>query len=109
MSPISTTRSSRSPSVRVSRGGPWPRGTGGRSPAAPYPEHDALSGQRLVQMRPADDSSGSGKRDPRDFALWKAARPGEPYWETPWGPGRPGWHLECSAMANKYLGESFDI
>ena len=74
-----------------------------------YPEYGALSGQRLDQMRPADDSSGAGKRDPRDFALWKAARPGEPYWETPWGPGRPGWHLECSAMANKYLGESFDI
>ena len=74
-----------------------------------YPEYGALSGQRLDQMRPADDSSGAGKRDPRDFALWKAARPGEPYWETPWGPGRPGWHLECSAMANKYLGESFDV
>ncbi len=74
-----------------------------------YPEYGELSGQRLDQMRPADDSSGAGKRDPRDFALWKAARPGEPSWETPWGPGRPGWHLECSAMANKYLGESFDI
>ena len=44
------------------------------------------------------------KRDPRDFALWEAAKPGEPYWETPWGPGRPGWHLECSAMSTKYLG-----
>ena len=73
------------------------------------PEYGELSGQRLDQMRPADDSSGAGKRDPRDFALWKAARPGEPFWETPWGPGRPGWHLECSAMARKYLGDSFDI
>ncbi|MBI4467374.1 MAG: cysteine--tRNA ligase [Acidobacteria bacterium] len=49
------------------------------------------------------------KSDPRDFALWKAAKPGEPSWETPLGPGRPGWHIECSAMAMKYLGESFDI
>ena len=49
------------------------------------------------------------ERDPRDFALWKAAKPGEPSWDTPWGPGRPGWHLECSAMAAKYLGERFDI
>jgi len=49
------------------------------------------------------------KREPMDFALWKASRPGEPAWESPWGPGRPGWHIECSAMACKYLGESFDI
>ncbi|MEU9254785.1 cysteine--tRNA ligase [Streptomyces sp. NPDC048270] len=52
---------------------------------------------------------GDAKRDPRDFALWKAAKPGEPSWETPWGPGRPGWHLECSAMARRYLGDTFDI
>jgi cysteinyl-tRNA synthetase len=78
-----------------------------------YPEYGALSGQRLDQMRPAEDSDdvhGSGaKRDPRDFTLWKGARPGEPAWETPWGSGRPGWHLECSAMATKYLGPTFDI
>ena len=75
-----------------------------------YPEYGALSGQRLDQMRPAEDSDDLGlKRDPRDFALWKAAKPGEPYWETPWGPGRPGWHLECSAMSTKYLGPTFDI
>jgi cysteinyl-tRNA synthetase len=74
-----------------------------------YPDYGALSGQRLDQMRAADDSSSPGKRDPRDFALWKSALPGQPYWETPWGPGRPGWHLECSAMAIKYLGETFDI
>jgi cysteinyl-tRNA synthetase len=49
------------------------------------------------------------KRDPRDFAMWKGAKPDEPYWDTPWGPGRPGWHVECSAMARKYLGASFDI
>jgi cysteinyl-tRNA synthetase len=74
-----------------------------------YPGYGELSGQRLDQMRPADDVNEAGKRDPRDFALWKAARPGEPSWETPWGPGRPGWHLECSAMSREYLGESFDI
>ncbi len=49
------------------------------------------------------------KEDPLDFALWKAAKPGEPFWESPWGNGRPGWHIECSTMSMKYLGESFDI
>ncbi|MEX1125400.1 MAG: cysteine--tRNA ligase [Acidimicrobiia bacterium] len=49
------------------------------------------------------------KQDPLDFALWKAAKPGEPWWDSPWGSGRPGWHIECSAMASKYLGEDFDI
>ncbi|MDR0469072.1 MAG: cysteine--tRNA ligase, partial [Peptococcaceae bacterium] len=49
------------------------------------------------------------KENPGDFALWKTAKPGEPFWESPWGPGRPGWHIECSAMSHKYLGESFDI
>ena len=61
-------------------------------------------------MRPADDAGEAGaKRDPLDFTLWKGAKPGEPSWETPWGSGRPGWHLECSAMATKYLGSAFDI
>ncbi|CAB4914660.1 unannotated protein [freshwater metagenome] len=70
-----------------------------------------LSGQRIDDLMPAADTDGaiSMKRDPRDFALWKAAKPGEPSWPTPWGAGRPGWHLECSAMAHTYLGESFDI
>ena len=75
-----------------------------------YPQYGALSGQRLENMRPADDTEpNDAKRDPRDFALWKGAKPGEPSWDTPWGPGRPGWHLECSAMATKYLGATFDI
>jgi cysteinyl-tRNA synthetase len=73
------------------------------------PDYGELSGQRLEHMRAADDVDESHKRDPRDFALWKGAKPGEPTWETPWGPGRPGWHLECSAMSTKYLGETFDI
>ena len=49
------------------------------------------------------------KHHPMDFALWKASKPGEPFWESPWGPGRPGWHIECSAMASKYLGQPFDL
>jgi cysteinyl-tRNA synthetase len=74
------------------------------------PDYGCLSGQRLEHMRPAGDTEGAdAKRDPRDFALWKGHKPGEPSWETPWGPGRPGWHLECSAMATKYLGATFDI
>jgi cysteinyl-tRNA synthetase len=72
--------------------------------------YGALSHQKLENMRAAGDTADdSTKRDPRDFALWKGAKPGEPFWETPWGPGRPGWHLECSAMATKYLGSTFDI
>ena len=57
--------------------------------------------------RVADDDYG--KDDARDFVLWKGAKPGEPSWDSPWGPGRPGWHIECSAMSMKYLGESFDV
>ena len=72
------------------------------------PEYGALSGQKPDQVEQGEPD-GAGKRDPRDFALWKAAKPGEPTWNTPWGPGRPGWHLECSAMATYYLGSEFDI
>ncbi len=75
-----------------------------------FPAYGALSGQRIDEMQAAADSvTDRRKRDPRDFALWKAAKPGEPSWPTPWGNGRPGWHLECSAMATKYLGPTFDI
>lgn len=75
-----------------------------------YAEYGSLSGQRPDDMEPAADSEfGSRKRDPRDFALWKGSKPGEPSWPTPWGDGRPGWHLECSAMATAYLGPAFDI
>jgi len=75
-----------------------------------YDAYGVLSGQRLEHMHPAADTEAeTHKRDPRDFALWKSAKPGEPAWETPWGRGRPGWHLECSAMASKYLGPRFDI
>ena len=68
-----------------------------------------LSRQRIDDLLSAADADETFKKDPRDFALWKAAKPGDPSWPTPWGAGRPGWHLECSAMAHAYLGESFDI
>ena len=68
-----------------------------------------LSNQKLDDLQSAEDADLTFKKDPRDFALWKAAKPGDPSWPTPWGNGRPGWHLECSAMAHAYLGESFDI
>ena len=68
-----------------------------------------LSNQKLDDLQSAEDVDLTYKKDPRDFALWKAAKPGDPSWPTPWGAGRPGWHLECSAMAHAYLGETFDI
>ena len=75
-----------------------------------YSEYGQLSRQRLDDLQPAADSlDDDRKRDPRDFALWKAAKPGEPLWNSPWGPGRPGWHVECSAMSTFYLGSEFDI
>ena len=63
------------------------------------------SGNRSLRHTLEDDL----KEDPADFAVWKAAKPGEPYWDSPYGPGRPGWHIECSAMARKHLGETIDI
>ena len=73
-----------------------------------FPAYGALSGQQLDDVAQGE-GEGDAKRDPRDFTLWKAAKPGEPSWPTPWGRGRPGWHLECSAMATMYLGPEFDI
>ncbi|MFW0788603.1 cysteine--tRNA ligase [Gordonia sp. CPCC 205333] len=72
------------------------------------PSYGELSGHKLDDVHQGE-SAGTGKRDPRDFTLWKAAKPGEPSWPTPWGDGRPGWHLECSAMATGLLGPEFDI
>lgn len=69
-----------------------------------------LSGRTLDELQAgARVDVAQGKRDPLDFVLWKHAKPGEPQWESPWGPGRPGWHIECSAMSCRYLGETFDI
>lgn len=74
-----------------------------------YPDYGSLSRQRSEELLAADDVVGPGKRDARDFALWKGAREGEPSWPAPFGRGRPGWHIECSAMACTYLGSEFDI
>jgi len=75
-----------------------------------FPSYGRLSGKNLDELLAgARVEVDERKRDPRDFALWKAAKPGEPSWPSPWGPGRPGWHIECSAMSRRYLGETFDI
>jgi cysteinyl-tRNA synthetase len=73
-----------------------------------FPGYGALSGQR-VDETVQGETEAAHQRDPHDFTLWKAAKPGEPSWPTPWGAGRPGWHLECSAMATFYLGREFDV
>lgn len=81
-----------------------------------FPSYGALSGRNIDEMesghrelRADGKELKDRKRDPLDFAVWKAAKPGEPYWESPWGQGRPGWHIECSAMSRKFLGLPFDI
>ncbi|PIN01870.1 Cysteinyl-tRNA synthetase [Handroanthus impetiginosus] len=75
-----------------------------------FPAYGQLSGRKLEDNRAGERVAvDSRKRNPADFALWKSAKEGEPFWESPWGPGRPGWHIECSAMSATYLGHSFDI
>ncbi|NLC71272.1 MAG: cysteine--tRNA ligase [Desulfuromonadaceae bacterium] len=75
-----------------------------------FPGYLKLSKRNMDEMvAGARIAPGEQKRNPMDFALWKAAKPGEPYWDSPWGPGRPGWHIECSAMSMRYLGSSIDI
>ena len=79
-----------------------------------FPGYGQLSGRNVDEMEAGHrdlrtEGIADRKRDPLDFALWKAAKPGEPAWDSPWGAGRPGWHIECSAMAKKYLGLPFDI
>ncbi|MEY2827310.1 MAG: hypothetical protein RLZZ183_429 [Actinomycetota bacterium] len=73
-----------------------------------FKDYGKLSGQKVEEMLAAQDLD-KGKKDPHDFALWKKSKKGEPFWNSPWGQGRPGWHIECSAMAKTYLGEKFDI
>ncbi len=92
----------------IDSGHAYPAGGGVYFAVRSFPAYGALSGQKIddvVQGEPDSDA----KRDQRDFALWKAAKPGEPSWATPWGRGRPGWHLECSAMSTMYLGAEFDV
>jgi cysteinyl-tRNA synthetase len=75
-----------------------------------FPEYGKLSGKKLDELiEGARVEARYRKRNPADFVLWKAAKPGEPFWESPWGRGRPGWHIECSAMSMKYLGPTLDI
>ena len=80
--------------------------------ASKWADYGELTRQKLDDMADAGDADPRGKRDARDFTLWKAAKDGEPttaFWASPWGVGRPGWHIECSAMSTKYLGSQFDI
>ncbi|GLT77137.1 hypothetical protein SLA2020_487490 [Shorea laevis] len=75
-----------------------------------FPKYGRLSGRKLEDNRAGERVAvDSRKKNPADFALWKSAKEGEPFWQSPWGPGRPGWHIECSAMSAAYLGYSFDI
>jgi len=75
-----------------------------------WPEYAKLSRRNLDDLRAGERvTPGEHKREPLDFALWKAEKPGEPAWDAPWGRGRPGWHIECSAMSEKFLGQTFDI
>ena len=75
-----------------------------------WPQYGELSGRRIEELESGVRiEPDENKRDPLDFALWKASKEGEPAWESPWGPGRPGWHIECSVMSTKYLGETFDL
>lgn len=75
-----------------------------------FPEYGKLSRKKLEELQEGTRVEARyTKRNPADFVLWKSAKPGEPFWESPWGRGRPGWHIECSAMAMKYLGETLDI
>jgi len=74
-----------------------------------YPSYGALSKQRPDEMRETEKGTTSYKKSPLDFALWKASKPGEPAWKSPWGSGRPGWHIECSAMVEKHLPDGADI
>lgn len=73
------------------------------------PDYGKLSGRKLDAMLPEGGEGAERKRSPYDFALWKGAKPNEPSWDSPWGPGRPGWHIECSVMSSRLLGETFDI
>jgi cysteinyl-tRNA synthetase len=97
----------------VDRGHAYPSGGDVYLAVRTVDGYGALSHQSPDTLRASEKAVPHGqtgaKRDPLDFALWKAAKPGEPSWPSPWGPGRPGWHIECSAMAVEYLGEEFDL
>ncbi|MGE5554046.1 MAG: cysteine--tRNA ligase [Betaproteobacteria bacterium] len=94
----------------VEKGHAYPAGGDVFYAVESFPGYGKLSGRSIAEMEAgARIEVNALKRHPMDFALWKAAKPGEPAWDSPWGPGRPGWHIECSAMSYKYLGAAFDI
>ncbi len=94
----------------IERGAAYPAGGDVYFSVRAFEEYGKLSGRRPDDLRAgARVAPDERKRDPLDFVLWKGAKPGEPSWNSPWGPGRPGWHIECSAMATKYLGADFDL
>ena len=94
----------------VGRGAAYASGGDVYFKVANYPSYGQLSGKRLADLkRGARVEVGEKKHDPLDFVLWKASKPNEPSWDSPWGKGRPGWHIECSAMSMELLGEYFDL
>jgi cysteinyl-tRNA synthetase len=94
----------------IERGHAYPAGGSVYFAVRSFAEYGKLSGRNPDELLAGTRGEpGEGKRDPADFALWKASKPGEPSWDSPWGPGRPGWHIECSAMAEGELGFGFDI
>ncbi len=96
--------------VLVDKGLAYPAGEDVYYDTAAFPSYGKLSGQSLEDLEAgARVDINEGKKNPMDFALWKGKKPGEPSWDSPWGPGRPGWHIECSAMATKYLGVTIDV
>src|SRR5688500_12197887 len=98
--------------MTCARGRGFSRESRSASPATSrWARRPGRTGRRGTRRGASDARAAPGeqKRAPLDFALWKAAKPNEPAWDTPWGKGRPGWHIECSAMSARFLGESFDI
>jgi cysteinyl-tRNA synthetase len=94
----------------IDKGHAYPAGGSVYFRVRSFPDYGKLSRRSLESMMSSCSTDmGKEKEHPMDFALWKAAKPGEPYWESPWGQGRPGWHIECSAMSLKYLGDTLDI
>ena len=94
----------------IARGSAYPVDGDVYFEVATFPAYGALSGMKRDELRAGERVEvDARKRDPADFALWKAAKPGEPAWDSPWGKGRPGWHIECSAMTHTHLGDTFDL
>jgi len=93
----------------IQKGYAYPAGGDVYFDVSKVPDYGKLSGRKLDNMLPEGGEGAERKRSPYDFALWKGAKPNEPSWDSPWGPGRPGWHIECSVMSSRILGETFDI